>query len=93
MSERYTRVFTYKKDTYAEGSPVIIVAGALLTDNITGNSIAQLKFECLTDKSIKALTVEIISFDTANRPLGKNVKKQYLDFMEYQGTIYRQISP
>ena len=40
MSERYTRVFTYKKDTYAEGSPDIIVAGALLTDNIIGNSIA-----------------------------------------------------
>ena len=93
MSERYTRVFTYKKDTYAEGSPVIIVAGALLTDNITGNSIAQLKFECLTDKSIKALTVEIISFDTANRPLGNSVKKQYLDLNVNHGEEFGSKNP
>lgn len=79
MGERYSRVFTYKENTYAEGSPVIISAGALLNDTVTNNIIAQLKFKNICDKNIKSLTIEVIPLDTANRPLGDAVKKQYLD--------------
>ena len=44
MSERYTKLFTLPARLYAEGSPVIIEAGALSKDNDTGRVFAQLRF-------------------------------------------------
>ena len=79
MSERYSRIFTYRQNTYSEGSPVIIAAGALLLDNNNGRVIAQLKFQSISDKTIKALSVEIEQLDTAGRVLGEKIRHQYLD--------------
>ena len=79
MSERYTRVFTLTEDLYSEGSPVIIRAGALLKDNTNGMVLAQLKFENVSSKAIKALTVSIQPLDVKGSPIGETVTHQYLD--------------
>lgn len=36
MSERYTKLFSLPPDLYAQGSPLIVSAGNLLKDNVTG---------------------------------------------------------
>ena len=48
MSERYTKVYECPQNVYAESSPVVISAGALLKDNQTGKILAQLKIRNIT---------------------------------------------
>lgn len=88
MAERYSKIFKYKENTYTEGSPVIISAGALLSDNVTNNVIAQLKFQSVSQKNIKALTVGIMQLDTAERVLGEEIKHQYLDLSVNIGEMF-----
>ncbi len=79
MAERYTRLFSLEKPLYAEGSPVIIEAGALLMDSVGGNVLAQLKFKSISPKIIKALTVSVTAKDTVGRTIGAPTVHQYLD--------------
>lgn len=79
MSERYSRLYALPGNLYAETSPVVIAAGALLKDNETGNVLAQLKLKSISNKNIKAVTVSISAFDTFDAPLGEAVSYQYLD--------------
>ena len=79
MAERYTRLFSLEKPLYAEGSPVIIEAGALLMDSVGGNVLAQLKFKSISPKIIKALTVSVTAKDTVGRAIGAPTVHQYLD--------------
>ncbi len=79
MSERYTRLFALQENLYAEDSPVVLAAGALLKDNETGKVLAQLKIKNIGSKAIKAAKVRITPFDTVGKPLGKETEHQYLD--------------
>ena len=79
MAGRYTRVFTAKNNLYALGSPVIMSAGALLKDNQTGKILAQLKIRSIANKKIKALTLNVSSFDTSGAALDEDVSFEYLD--------------
>lgn len=79
MAERYSRLFTLPTNLYSEGSPVLIEAGALLRDNVTGGVLAQLKIKSLSNKVIKALTAGVIPCDIAGRRLSNAVMHQYLD--------------
>lgn len=79
MAERYSRLFMLPTNLYSEGSPVLIEAGALLRDNVTGSVLAQLKIKSLSSKVIKAMTVGIIPCDIAGRRLSNAVMHQYLD--------------
>lgn len=67
MAERYQRLFSSEPNLYAEGLPVILVAGALLKDNKTGRLLAQLKFKNISTSAnkIKALQIGIRLFDVA----------------------------
>lgn len=79
MSERYSRLFYLQNPLYLEGAPVIIQAGAILKDNEKQKLIAQLKLQSISEKAIKAATVQITLLDTAERELGGAVVYQYLD--------------
>ena len=79
MSERYAKLFALPKYLYTDDAPVVIMAGALLKDNDTGAILAQLKFKNIDNRIIKALTVELKTYDSAGRLLKDIVTKQYLD--------------
>lgn len=79
MNERYTRIYTLTNNLYAEGAPIIIKAGALLNDNETGNVLAQVKFENISQKKIIGLKINIVAFDIADRILDENIEYQYLN--------------
>lgn len=88
MSERYSKLFSLPENLYAEGSPVIIAAGALLKDNQTGRVIAQLKLRNISSKAIKAATVSLSLMNTAGNPLEESVRYEYLDLSSTRDTDF-----
>lgn len=88
MSERYCKLFSLPENLYAEGSPVIIAAGALLKDNQTGRVIAQLKLCNINPKTIKAATVSLSLMNTVGNPLGESVRYEYLDLSSTRDTDF-----
>lgn len=79
MSSQYKRLYILPNNLYAEGSPILIAAGALLLDTVSGKAIGQLKFLSLSDEKIKAVKIKIHCFDSANRELGDPFVYEYLD--------------
>lgn len=79
MSERYLKLYSLPENLYAEGSPVIIVAGALHKDTQTGEIFAQLKFKSIHSKVIKAISVSFMTFDSFGNQLDTPQEFQYLD--------------
>lgn len=79
MNERYSKLYSLPQNLYADEMPVVISAGALLKDNLTGKVLAQLKIKNIDDRAIKALTVRLHMFDIASKPLGDSFEYQYLD--------------
>ena len=93
MSERYAKLFSLPENLYAEGSPLIVSAGNLLKDNQTGQVLAQLKIRNISFKTVKAVTVSIHSFDSANLPLEADTTQEYLDLAIPQGGEFGQKVP
>ena len=93
MGERYSRLFALPNNIYSVGAPVIIAAGALLKDNITGKVLAQLKLQSISNKLIKAATVRIFPRDTAGDALGESVSYQYLDINTGRNGDFGQTVP
>lgn len=93
MEERYSRLFTLEHNLYSEGSPVIITAGALLKDNMTGNVLAQLKIKNINEKPVKAVKIKIFPLDTVGNPLGGPELFQYLDLDAKRDEEFGQKQP
>ncbi|MDD6938781.1 MAG: hypothetical protein SOV19_01270 [Eubacteriales bacterium] len=93
MGERYSRLFALPNNIYSVGAPVIIAAGAMLKDNITGKVLAQLKLQSIGNKPIKAATVRIFPMDTAGDALGESVSYQYLDINIKRNDQFGQTVP
>ena len=79
MSERYTRLFSLPENLGLEDCPVVISAGALLMDNVTGNVLAQLKLRSLSPQAVKAVKIKIHAYDTAKTELNGVDAFSYLD--------------
>lgn len=93
MSERYTKLFSLPPDLYAEGSPLVISAGNLLTDNRTGRVLVQLKIRNLSPQRVKAATVTVHPLDTAGRPMDGETTYEYLDLSVRRGEEFGQKVP
>lgn len=93
MSERYSRVFSLPENLYAHGSPVVIGAGALLKDNLTGAILGQLKLRNVSPGRIRAVSVCLELFDTAGSALGEAVEYDYLDLDVARDTEFGQKIP
>ena len=93
MSERYSKLFALPENLYANGSPVVIAAGALLKDNQTGKVIAQLKMRNIGTNIIKAAKVCVHPLDTVGNALGSVVEYQYLDLAAKHNEEFGAKSP
>lgn len=79
MAERYTRLFSLPENLYTPGAPVVIAAGALLKDNQTEKTLAQIKFKSISEKQIKAVKISVSAFDVSDKELDGVAEYQYLD--------------
>ena len=93
MAERFTRAYTLPEGLYIPGAPVLIAAGALLKDNQTGQMLAQLKIKNISAKEIKAATVKLTAFDTAERKLETGAEQQYLDLKVSRDNYFGETVP
>lgn len=88
--ERYVNLFRLPVKLYIHGSPLLIVAGALLKDNQTGNILAQLKFRNISNKEIKAIKVCIKAFDVSGTEIQGIKDYQYLDLSAFCNAEFGQ---
>lgn len=88
MAERFTRLFQLGNDLYSEGSPVIICAGALLNDTVTGSMIAQIKYQSITEKKIVAAKVHLCAYDALGAALGERIEYSYINLDVPSGTYW-----
>lgn len=80
MADRYTRLYTLpQSDLYLQGSPVILSAGALLKDTQTGSVLAQLKFQNISSKVVRAMKISLRAFDSFETELEGIPEYQYID--------------
>ena len=93
MSERFTRLFALPEEQYAEGSPLLIEAGALLLDNQNGRLIAQLKLKNLGEMVVQAVKIRLWLQDPAGRPLGEPLVYNYLDQSAGRGDSFGAKNP
>ena len=90
MAERYTRLFSLSENLYTTGAPVVIAAGALLKDNQTGKTLAQIKFKSISEKQIKAVKISVSAFDVAGKELEGVAEYQYLDLTATRNSEFGQ---
>ena len=71
MSERYIKRFSLSEQELPPiaNIPVNIKAGAILQDNLQGVVLAQVKYENISNKSIKEMRVNIFAYDGQGRKL------------------------
>ena len=88
MAERFEKLHTLPDNRYTDGSPIIIAAGALHKDTQTGKIIAQLKFQNISEKVVKAVKVSLFATDITNVPLAGVENYQFLDLSVPTGGIF-----
>lgn len=79
MSKPYQNVFSLTRSLYAEGAPLIIVAGRLLLDTDSERLVGQLKFCSVSSLSIKAVKIKIFCFDSKHKEIGEPLEFEYRD--------------
>lgn len=77
MEERYTRLYSQSGMLYQEGSPVIVTAGAVLSDSLTRSVLVQLKFKSISGKEISSLTAHILPLNANGESTGDAVEYYY----------------
>lgn len=90
MAERYEKLFSSYDKFYSMGSPALIVAEALLKDTKEDKVKAQLKFQNISNKRIKAVNIGIKAYDSFGRELQGIEEYQYADLSVYQGEYWGQ---
>lgn len=88
MAERFTRLSQLGNDLYSEGSPVIICAGALLNDTVTGSMIAQIKYQNISEKKIVTAKVHLCAYDAMGAALGERIEYSYLNLNVPSGAYW-----
>lgn len=93
MSERFVQLTRYDTLYTDEHAPVLVAAAALLKDTAKDAIIAQLKFQNISNNTIKALSVSILPYDTTGKSLGEAINYQYLDLNEERDSTFGQKEP
>lgn len=88
MAERFERLFSIPNNLYLDGAPIVILAGALLKDRQTSAIVAQLKFQSISPKTIKALEVSLSVTNVTDKELTGVEEYQYLDMSIKSGEIF-----
>lgn len=80
MSNNLNKLYALPESLHAQGCPVIIVAGALYKFEGSDEKILlQLKFKNMGDKIVKAIKVDVQTFDVSGNPIDEKLEHQYLD--------------
>lgn len=88
MADRYQTLYRLPANLYIEGSPVIIVAGALLKDTADNAVIGQLKILNISPNRIISCKVLVNAFSISGDALDTPAYFDYLDINVSQGESF-----
>ena len=87
MKNRFDTLYKLQNNLYVKNSPIVILAGSLLKDNVSGKLIIQMKYQSVSQKVIKALKIDIKAIDVTGQEI-ENVEYQYLDLNVRKGQFF-----
>lgn len=93
MAERFEKLFVLPENLYIEGSPVLICAGALLKDTVTGRMLVQLKLKNIGTGIIIAVKVKIRAYEPNGEEVDGIEEYQYLDLNVNHAEEFAQKTP
>lgn len=93
MSERYRKIYALTPNLHFADSPIIIRAGAILSDTVKGNALLQLKLENMSNKPVVAVFVSVKCFDIAKKVIDGVEAFQYLDIDVTRNTSFGEKTP
>ena len=93
MPERFQKLFSLNNIQYEETSPILLMAGNLLRDTVSGKIIIQLKFRNISSKTVSAVKVMITTYAVNGAVLEANYEYQYLDLQIPRGQDFGQKVP
>ena len=93
MNERYIRLFKCPAPQAQGDAPVLLAAGVLLGDKQTGNVLAQLKMQNISQKEIKVVYASLLCKDAMNTPLEESVDVKYMDLQVHSGDYFADRHP
>lgn len=88
MGGRFETLYQLAHNLYKPGAPVVVSAGTLLKDTKTGSIIAQLKFQCMSVDTIRALKIAINAYDISGKPITGVEEYSYLDLDIQRGDFF-----
>lgn len=93
MADRYKRIFSLEPNLFKDGSPVLIRAGAVLSDSNTGRLLLQLKLENVSAKKISAVFTSVKCFNVAKESIEGVDDFQYLDLFIKRNVSFGEKTP
>ncbi len=93
MSERYQMVYKMPSNLFFDGCPVLIEAGAIQKDTMTGKILAQLKLYNISSKTIVACKVRLKAYSVSDDQLDGVNSFSYLDLQVNGGEFFGTKTP
>ena len=93
MAERFEKRYSLPENLYIKGSPVVIAAGALLKDTVTGKMLVQIKLKNIGTNDIQALKVKIKAYEPNGAEVEGVDEYQYVDLSAGHGEEFGQKTP
>ncbi len=93
MAERFENKYNTPENLYVEGSPVLICAGALLKDTVTGKMLVQLKMRNIGTNMISAVKVKIKAFEPNGAEIEGVEEYQFIDLNAAHADEFGQKTP
>lgn len=88
----YSTMFELPRNRYQTGAPVAIASASLVKDERSGDMLVMIMFRNVSDKTIKAIEAVVFPKDVFGKPLGEEIRKQYIDLnVHCGGTIGRGV--
>lgn len=88
MAERFEKLYTLTPYLYAENCPIIIEAGALQKDRITGDVLAQIKLQNIGEKTISSCKISIKAYESNGSEVEGVIDFSYLDLDASKGKVF-----
>lgn len=79
MAERFVKLYVLPLNLYRTGAPVLIAAGQLLRDTVSGAAVGQLKLVNISDKPVSSVTALFEAFGPDGLPAGGPFTYTYTD--------------
>ncbi len=93
MSERFEKIYSLPENLYAEKSPLLLAAGALLLDKQLAKFLVQLKFINISNKTPISVTVKIIEKNSEQVSLGTETEFTYINISSARGMDFGSQTP